>query len=97
LEQHATGDPVVHETEAVAAQRDAPIVDESIAPADAVTLADIRRLAEALGISRVRLAETLERDYGVADLNALDNAQAAALHARLTRARRQTPRLKVAG
>ena len=97
LEQHATGDPVVHETEAVAAQRDAPIVDESIAPADAVTLADIRRLAEALGISRTRLAETLERDYGVADLNALDNAQAAALHARLTRARRQTPRLKVAG
>ena len=97
LEQHATGDTVVHETEAVAAQRDAPIVDESIAPADAMALADIRRLAEALGISRTRLAETLERDYGVADLSALDSAQAAALHARLTRARRQTPRLKVAG
>ena len=97
LDRHAAGETVVHETEAVAARRDAPIVDEGVAPADEVMLADIRRLAEGVGISRARLEETLERDYGVDNLNALDRTQAAALHARLTRARRQTPRLRVAG
>ena len=98
LGRHATGETVVHETEAIAAQRDAPIVDETVAPADEMALADIRRLAEGMGISGTRLAETIERDYGVTGLNALDRAQAAALHARLTRARRQsTLKLKVAG
>lgn len=89
LEQHAAGEAVAHPTEALAAARDVAVIDESLAPVEAATVAAILKLAQLLGVTRERLDETLDRDYGVASVEGLTRGQAGALHARLLKAHRE--------